>query len=148
DKVEAARAAADAAPNATVDNQLTVTAPAVDKRAVQQQINQLVAAQPITFQPNSASLTPQGAETVDKVAGLLKGVSVEVGGHVAGTPGTEVDAQVLSEQRADTVRTRLTQLGVAPDAITAKGYGDTTPLAPNDTAAGTAANRRVEIVVA
>ncbi|MGQ0839206.1 channel-forming protein ArfA/OmpATb [Actinokineospora sp.] len=147
DKAAAARQAAALAPGATVDNQLTVAAPAVDKQAVQRQLDALVAAQPITFQPNTALLTPAGAQTVQAIAPLLSGVAVQVSGHVAGTPGRTLDAQVLSEQRAATVQARLVELGVAADRITAKGFGDTAPLAPNDTPAGQAANRRVEITV-
>lgn len=148
DKAAAAQAAAAMAPDVKVDNKLTVAAPAVDKAAVQQQINALIAAQPITFQPNTATLTPTGENTVQQIAPLLKDVSIEVGGHIADAPGNDsVDGQQLSDQRAATVQSRLTQLGVAADRITAKGYGSAKPVAPNNTAAGQAANRRVEIVV-
>ncbi|SDH66493.1 Outer membrane protein OmpA [Actinokineospora alba] len=148
DKAAAAKAAAAMAPGVKVDDKLTVAAPAVDKAAVQQQINALIAAQPITFEPNTATLTPAGENTVQQIAPLLKGVSIEVGGHIADAPGNDsVDGQQLSDQRAATVHSRLTQLGVAADRMTAKGYGSTKPVAPNNTAAGQAANRRVEIVV-
>ncbi|MBC6446424.1 channel-forming protein ArfA/OmpATb [Actinokineospora xionganensis] len=148
DKAAAEQAATAMAGGAKIDNKLTVAAPPVDKAAVQQQINALIAAQPITFQPNSATLTPAGENTVQQIAPLLKGVSIEVGGHIADAPGNDsVDGQQLSDQRAATVQSRLAQLGVAADRITAKGYGSTKPVAPNNTAAGQAANRRVEIVV-
>jgi outer membrane protein OmpA-like peptidoglycan-associated protein len=52
----------------------------------------------------------------------------------------------LSERRANTVREALVAEGIAADRITTKGMGESNPVASNDTAAGRAQNRRVDIV--
>jgi OmpA-OmpF porin, OOP family len=53
--------------------------------------------------------------------------------------------QDLSERRANRVKSRLVDLGVSPGQLTPHGYGESSPVADNATAAGRAANRRVEI---
>ena len=53
----------------------------------------------------------------------------------------------LSSKRATTVVRYLTSKGINPNIISAKGRGETHPVAPNDTAKGRAANRRIEVVV-
>jgi chemotaxis protein MotB len=53
----------------------------------------------------------------------------------------------LSSRRADNVVAYLTSQGVNPNIISAKGFGDTHPVAPNDTPDGRAKNRRIEIVL-
>jgi outer membrane protein OmpA-like peptidoglycan-associated protein len=59
----------------------------------------------------------------------------------------EVDFnQGLSEQRAETVRNRLVEMGVDPARLATKGFGETIPVAPNDNPEGKATNRRVEFV--
>jgi outer membrane protein OmpA-like peptidoglycan-associated protein len=55
--------------------------------------------------------------------------------------------QTLSENRAASVRDYLVQQGVATDSVTAKGFGNTMPVASNDNSAGRQQNRRVELVV-
>ena len=119
----------------------------MDAAALQKQINDLLAASPITFAPDSADFTPQGADTVKKAAELLKGnsgIKVAVSGHVSKAPGSEAEAQALSDKRAAAVQKALTDGGVTAE-ITAKGFGDTKPLA--NTPPDAAANRRVEINV-
>ncbi|CRK60113.1 Outer membrane protein [Alloactinosynnema sp. L-07] len=150
DKAAATQAVAAAAPGVKFDNQLTVAAPApapaVDKAALQKQINDLLAAQGITFQPNSSTLTGPGAATLQKIAPLLAGkdVSLEVSGHIADVANS-LDGQQLSEQRAAAVKAQLAQLGVPADKMTAKGFGASKPLPGN--APSAPANRRVEITV-
>jgi outer membrane protein OmpA-like peptidoglycan-associated protein len=53
----------------------------------------------------------------------------------------------LSEQRASSVRDYLVQQGVPGGSVTSKGFGETQPVASNDTNAGRQQNRRVELVV-
>jgi len=55
--------------------------------------------------------------------------------------------QILSQKRAENVMEFLLSQGVKPDLISARGSGDTDPVAPNDTAQGRAQNRRVELSV-
>jgi outer membrane protein OmpA-like peptidoglycan-associated protein len=61
--------------------------------------------------------------------------------------GTEAFNQQLSEQRAEGVRSYLTQQGVPAASTTAKGFGKSRPIASNDTAEGRQQNRRVELIV-
>jgi outer membrane protein OmpA-like peptidoglycan-associated protein len=61
--------------------------------------------------------------------------------------GTDDYNQQLSERRAESVRSFLVQNGVPAGTITAKGFGESQPVASNDNAAGRQRNRRVEMVV-
>jgi chemotaxis protein MotB len=56
--------------------------------------------------------------------------------------------QILSQKRADTVMEYMVSQGVKPDLVAAHGYGESDPVAPNDTAEGRARNRRVELTIA
>lgn len=147
------RAAAAAVPGATVANNLTIGAalppPAAACAGFQTKITQELARNKITFEVGTPTMTPPSRQTVARVAALLKGCGtarVEVGGHTdnSGNPATSVP---LSQRRADAVKAELVRLGVAANRVTAKGYGEARPIAPNTSAAGRVANRRVEIKV-
>jgi chemotaxis protein MotB len=56
--------------------------------------------------------------------------------------------QMLSEKRADAVMQYMISQGVKPELVSAQGFGETDPIAPNDTAQGRGQNRRVEITLA
>lgn len=137
-------------PGAAVRNNLQVSAPAADACAgIQARITRTLASNKIQFQPGAPVLTAASRTTITRVAALLRScgtVRVEVGGHTdnQGNPAT---SQPLSQQRANTVRNELVRLGVAATRITAKGYGEAKPIAPNTSPAGRAANRRVELKV-
>ena len=103
----------------------------------------------VLFETGQATLHGQTRETLAKVAGVLltyPGVKVEVDGYTDNTGGEEVN-QELSEKRADAVDSFLVQQGLPAGTVTAHGFGESNPVAPNDTAMGRAMNRRVEIVV-
>ncbi|SHE46037.1 OmpA family protein [Streptoalloteichus hindustanus] len=143
-----------ALPGVEVHSQLVVTrdgsAQAVETAGTQEQLDRMLIEHPITFNANSAVLTPQGLDAVHRVARLLRDVSdrtVEVGGHVAAGPGGESNALRLSQQRADAVRDKLVRQGLPAERIVAKGFGDARPRADNNSQEGKAANRRVEITV-
>jgi OOP family OmpA-OmpF porin len=85
---------------------------------------------------------------LDSAAAALKAaaaIKVEVGGHTdnAGTPDGNLR---LSQERAQAVMAALVQRGIAAARMTAKGYGQATPVADNRTEEGRAKNRRVELV--
>lgn len=71
---------------------------------------------------------------------------IEIAGHTDNV-GSDDSNQLLSENRANAVRDYLVGIGCNPDNITAKGYGETQPVADNESDAGRAQNRRVEIRV-
>ncbi len=103
----------------------------------------------ITFETDSATLTPQGQQVVAQVADLLKAhptVRVRIEGHTDST-GTPEKNQALSLARAETVRATLVSLGIAADRLTTAGFGATQPLVPDTTPENQAINRRVQFVV-
>lgn len=71
---------------------------------------------------------------------------VEIEGHTDAEGADGFNMQ-LSRERAEQVRSYLIQRGVDASRITAVGYGETRPIADNDTVEGRANNRRVEIVL-
>ena len=101
----------------------------------------------VNFQTGKATLLPASQGTLDQVAHSLidnPDVNVEVGGHTDNV-GSEAANLRLSQARAEAVRQYLIGKGVPADRITAKGYGESNPVGNNATAAGRAANRRVEL---
>ena len=69
----------------------------------------------------------------------------EVQGHTDNT-GTVAGNQKLSEQRAQAIVAKLVEMGISADRLSAKGLGQSAPLADNSTEEGRAKNRRVEFV--
>ncbi len=103
----------------------------------------------IEFQINSAALTDISRRAVRRVAELLAqypGVTVEIGGHTDAS-GSAASNLKLSHRRAQSVQRYLTDSGVDPQRLRAKGYGEAQPIADNDTSAGKARNRRIEFNV-
>ncbi len=102
----------------------------------------------VNFDTAKATIRPDSAKTLDDAAGALKvaaALRVEVGGHTDNT-GTPEGNQKLSLERAQAVQAALVARGVKADRMTAKGYGQTVPIADNRTEEGRAKNRRVELV--
>lgn len=104
----------------------------------------------IKFATNKADITEEYAGEVERVAKFLKKyarVKADIAGH---TDSTASDAynQKLSQRRADAVKAMLVnRFGIDASRLTAIGYGETKPVANNDTADGRAQNRRVVAVM-
>jgi len=101
------------------------------------------------FDTGHYSLKPGAREKLAKVAGILisyPGLYIAVGGYTDNVGGDDMN-QKLSENRADSVRDFLVHQGVASNAVSAKGFGDTLPVASNDNSGGRQENRRVELAV-
>jgi len=101
----------------------------------------------INFSSGSAQIPDYSAPFLDKAAEIIKvgpsGMTIEVAGHTDNT-GDAASNLALSQQRADAVRNYLIQKGVPAAELTAKGYGDTKPVATNETEEGKFRNRRIE----
>jgi chemotaxis protein MotB len=115
---------------------------------------------------NSELLFPSGGwempdsakASIAKIAKVLaphQKSKIDVNGYTDTTPiGPGLAKQgittneILSKKRADTVMQYMISQGVKPELVAAHGYGEATPVAPNDTAEGRAQNRRVELTIA
>ena len=103
----------------------------------------------VFFATDQWSLTQGAREKLSKLAGILlthPGLVLQVEGHTDSRASDEYN-QRLSERRAGSVRDYLVSQGIAATAITARGFGETMPIASNDTADGQQMNRRVELIV-
>lgn len=121
-----------------------------DIEAQQTERGLLVTLGDVLFAFNKAELSAQAAPRLDKLANFLRQFpdrKLIIEGHTDSVGGDSYN-QELSDRRAQAVQGALVQRGVAPDRITARGYGKTYPVAENGSAEGRAMNRRVEIVIA
>lgn len=103
----------------------------------------------VLFDINKATLKTDAMIRLAKISGILLSypdITLEIDGFTDST-GTAEWNQKLSEQRAMAVRDFLVSQGVPVENVTAQGFGQENPIAPNDTAAGRKANRRVELVL-
>jgi len=102
----------------------------------------------VLFGTDLARLNSDGMRTAQKLANVLQQNpqrTVLIEGYADST-GSASHNQLLSERRATAVRNALQELGVASDRITSRGYGESYPVAANDSAQNRQLNRRVEIV--
>jgi len=103
--------------------------------------------QQVLFGTGSADILDKSSELIDEIADVLlrnpQVRNIEVQGHTDSSGSPEINLQ-LSQQRAEAVVRALIARGVESTRLSAKGYGDTRPLAPNITAANRARNRRVQ----
>jgi chemotaxis protein MotB len=117
-----------------------------------------VEAEDALFSPGSYELGPAGqAELSNNIIPKLKSykdVKIVVYGYTDNAPvGRQLKAKgvpdnlVLSTRRASTVANYLVSQGINPNIVSAKGFGDTHPVASNDTPEGRAQNRRIVITV-
>lgn len=101
----------------------------------------------VMFAYNSAELTTGAHSQLQTLVDKLNApsvVSIKVIGHTD-SQGSDVYNQTLSEQRANSVAEYLINQGVAPSKLTSQGRGESEPIADNETEAGRAQNRRVEL---
>ena len=102
----------------------------------------------ITFETDRSELEPESREELDRIGRILSqapGMRIEIAGHTD-SAGSEIYNRQLSEDRAMQVRSYLLrEFPVLKDEnLVARGYGESEPVASNDTAGGRAKNRRVE----
>ena len=112
-------------------------------------IEQTTILRTVNFVFNSERLTAPAQDTLNGVAAALIGqpsLNVQIAGHTDSI-GSEKYNQQLSQKRAASVRAYLISKGVSASNLQAKGYGESSPVASNDTKEGRAENRRVEFLV-
>lgn len=105
--------------------------------------------QDVLFATAKYQLSQQAQLALARIAGIIvshPGLNIHVEGYTDST-GTVNFNQKLSDQRADTVKNFLVSQGIDPTTVTSQGYGESYPVAPNETAAGRQLNRRVELVI-
>ena len=106
----------------------------------------------VTFATNSSTIQSQFQSALNDVAKVLREdgtankLAIVVHGHTDNT-GTDAINNPLSQNRANSVKNYLASQGISSTRITARGYGSSSPVADNSTAAGREQNRRVEISV-
>ena len=103
----------------------------------------------LLFDSGSATLQPQSQEQLQNIAAILKAypnVHIRIGGYTDNT-GSADQNLILSSGRANHVMAALVNLGVAPDRLDARGYGENHPIADNSTEEGRAKNRRISMLV-
>ena len=109
----------------------------------------IVSMSDVLFDTGKYSLKPGAREKLAKVAGILlayPALNIEVGGYTDNVGSDEMN-QTLSENRAGSVRDYLVQQGVLTNSVSARGFGNTLPVASNDNSSGRQQNRRVELLV-
>ncbi|MEO5922231.1 MAG: OmpA family protein [Bryobacteraceae bacterium] len=103
----------------------------------------------VLFDVGKATLKPGAREKLARVAGIIQAhpdLSLQVEGHTDST-GSDETNQRLSLARAAVAREFLVSQGISSSSITATGFGESRPVATNDTATGRQQNRRVELVI-
>lgn len=103
----------------------------------------------ILFGFDKSDLSSAAASNLDKLASVLKeypDTDIEIQGHTD-SKGTDDYNMKLSERRASAVATYLRGKGIPSSRITTKGFGETAPIASNDTEDGRAQNRRVNFLI-
>jgi outer membrane protein OmpA-like peptidoglycan-associated protein len=162
--LSAAQADADQSRLAAQQAQLTAQQAETDKAALRTRLSQqlnsilqtrdsarglIVSMSDVLFDTGKYSLKPGAREKLAKVAGILlayPGLNIEVGGYTDNVGSDDMN-QRLSENRAGSVRDYLVQQGVVTNSVSARGFGNTSPVASNDNSSGRQQNRRVELLV-
>jgi outer membrane protein OmpA-like peptidoglycan-associated protein len=104
----------------------------------------------VQFRTGSADIDKRSEPLLDQIGQALNAnpdvKHVVIEGHTDNVGGAQLNLR-LSQERADKVKQALIDRGVDGDRLTAKGFGENGPLAPNSSAAGRAKNRRVDFVI-
>jgi OmpA-OmpF porin, OOP family len=103
----------------------------------------------VFFDTGLSTLKPESYKALNDLVDVLKlkpAMIIEIDGHTDNT-GTKEINQKLSQDRANAVMNYLIKKGISSTRLTAKGFGDTLPVADNDTEEGKAKNRRTEVKI-
>lgn len=137
-----------AAPSSIPDAQAAAPAPppTVADRRCDQSMADLLSGATIEFATNSAVIRAASATLLDGIARAAQACPgrLRIGGHTD-NEGRDAFNKTLSLRRAEAVRTALIRRGVEANRLVADGFGAAQPVATNETEAGRARNRRIEI---
>jgi outer membrane protein OmpA-like peptidoglycan-associated protein len=103
----------------------------------------------VLFDVGSTSISSAGNNFLDKVAEMLRDktkANILIEGHTDSTGNIQINS-VLSEKRSTSVKEGLIARKISASRINSKGYGQSKPVAENDTPEGRQMNRRSEIIV-
>lgn len=102
----------------------------------------------ILFDVNKSSIKPESMGALNEIVKMMKDhsdLNFEIDGHTDSDGNADANMK-LSQQRADAVKEKLSNMGINASRLTTKGFGATKPIDKNDNAEGKANNRRVEFV--
>lgn len=149
--------AASGAANLRPGGEIRIAVPVEPELSLQEEIDLLQAEldslqeeirETVVFGVDSNELDLPAQQTLDKVVAAMTRYPrpvIEIGGHTDAGGDAEYNLD-LSQRRADAVAAYIASVGVAPDRLSSAGFGETQPLADNDTDEGRLQNRRVEFV--
>jgi len=103
----------------------------------------------IFFETASAEILPPSEPELSKVIELMSKnptMHIRINGHTDNV-GSTADNQILSENRANSVKKYLVEQGISSTRISTKGFGESSPIDTNETNTGKANNRRTEIEI-
>jgi outer membrane protein OmpA-like peptidoglycan-associated protein len=161
---QAAQAAADKAQHEAAESDRLRQQAEMEKQQLRQQLLQqlnavletkdtdrglVVTMADVLFDTGKYTLRPAAREKLAKLVGIViahPGLKLAAEGHTDSTGGAEFN-QRLSVKRAEAVVEYLGAQGLAADSLSAAGFGDTRPIAANNTSAGRQQNRRVELIL-
>jgi len=129
----------------SVDNEIVIIGEA---GTCQSDLDSFLATEHVAFKRGKAEITEASYGLLKVLAGIARTCKarLEIASHTDGEGDAAINLK-LSQRRADVIRKQLVQNGVPADKLAAKGYGETQPIADNDTEEGRAANTRVEFRV-
>jgi OOP family OmpA-OmpF porin len=135
-------------PGFEIVDRLTIREPATDLERLQARLDEQLEDKIVEFDSDSVNLTAKGRAVLDVVVAIMKETPgrVEIGGHTDSTHTTEHNLE-LSRRRAESVRDYLVKKGVRKARLETVGYGETRPIATNETPEGRQHNRRTEFQV-
>jgi outer membrane protein OmpA-like peptidoglycan-associated protein len=101
----------------------------------------------VYFDSGKSTLRPESYKALNNLAEVMlhkKSMKIEIAGHTDSDGDDEANMK-LSQARAEVVKSYLIKKGIEAERIVAKGYGETQPVASNDTEEGKQKNRRTEV---
>ena len=103
----------------------------------------------LTFETNSARITAESRPNVNDLIEIMKAypnLNIRIEGYTDNTGNADANKK-LSLERANSVKTALTEAGIATARVTTQGFGSAQPTASNDSAEGRQKNRRIDVAV-